>query len=623
MIFGIFNLARRADPSLIRRIINNTKESCPGGTFYAGRDIGLRSSGERSSFFEDRPLKTAIAYNGELYNYTELRRELEAAGCRFSSTLESELVLRAYALWGADCQNKFNGIWAFAVWDGRKNELFCSRDRFGRLPFYYFCDARHFAFGSRIKLLFSCPFISTAPNGGMVFDYLVLDQAEHSEETFYRDAVKLEAGCCLLVSPGKKPVKRRYYDPRCNLEIGDFDKKAFKKHAAEFRALLESSVKARLRPPFPIGCMLSGGLDSGAIGWLADKLVKKPAAGGDDSPVKVKTFCVTFVNEAKFIKAASGILTLPHYYISPGEIKTVSWKEIKAAVLSSEKPTIDTAFYREISIFGKAYEKGMRVLLSGMGADELLAGQETYFKVYLSQIIRSGDLRRFARELKLIYAGRLGDLGITGDIGPDYYKSFLRAQFNAPQLSDFRPEETINRGFLAKHESRRLRYAPRPELNLQKLLHKTLLELSTDFQSDSAWSREPFLDHRLVDYVLALPVCYKIHNGWTKYLLREAMTDVLPEIVCWRKRKYKVGLETWRDFMGRNSANIKAALSGRKFHSAPFVNQKAVLRNFDMLLANAVDPEAVDISALWRFVNLELWLAGNMLLERRRKALAR
>lgn len=581
-----------------------------GGAGAAGK-TGLGFSGDERGFFEDPATKSSAAFSGELYNYRELRLELEKAGFVFRTAKESELVLRAYQRWGAGCQARFNGEWGFAVRDAEKNLLFCSRDRFGLRPLYYFFDGKNFAFASALKALRAFPFVKKEPNKKAVFDYLVLNRPNLPEETFFKDIRQLGPGRCLFLSRAGL-VKKKYYNPRYEPGLGEFSGKALEKHAAEFLGLLKSSLELRLRPPYPLGSTLSGGLDSSSLVCLADGLLAGSPAGRRN----LKLFSIAWEAEAGYIKEVAGKVGFRSWRIGPARAAGASWEEVRKVVLSLERPVSQTTFFGGLALLKKAAGEGVKVILDGGGGDELLAGYpEKYFSVYLGQVIRGGDLARFAREFRVLYAGRLREFGLEKEIAPDFYKTFLRTQTGAPRLSSLFPEATLDKTFFRSYVPRARRRSEKLRLNLQEMLFRDTLKLGCEYNPRASVTyRRPFLDHRLVEYVFSLPACYKLHDGWTKFLLREAMRGVLPEKV--RSRKTKVGgtapISVWKDFLRRNKDKLKAVLGGPVFHSAGFLDQKAVLANFDALFDAAVSPETTDISALWRFVNLELWLAENM-----------
>lgn len=615
MIFGILSLNPRGNAALIRQSLKNAGAAWPGGDVHAGSDIGLRGSAGEDGFFEDAEENTRVIYSGKIYNYAELRGELEAAGAKFKSRLESELVLRAYDRWGAGCQERFNGEWAFAVWNGRKRQLFCSRDRFGLSSFYYFIDKDLFAFGSTGKILFSCQSIKKEPDNNAVFHYLAENNSEFPGGTFFKGIKPLEAGCCILLSPGRKPSFKRYYTPKYNPEMGEFSEKALRKHAAEFLELLKSAIKTQMSPPGTTGIMLSGGLDSSAIACLADGFSAGAASGRGSDPGKLRLFSINWKEEAGYIKAVAGAVSFKHCAISPGEVGGLPWEEMEKRVLASEVPFNSQSDIGHIRIQQRAEKANIKLLLDGNGADELVAGYpERYFNSYLNQIICAKDLPRFEREFKTVFAGRLREFGIDGEMPPGFYKIFLRSQSSAQQLSEFFRGETVDRSFLRRCAPLA---GPPPglPLNLQQELWRDTLGLGNwHIPIRPIKYRYPYLDHRLAEYCFSLPACYKIHDGWTKFVMRTALEGILPEKVCWRKDKVggTVPIYTWKVFLARHKKKLKEILSARDFRSGEFLNQKAILRRFDALFEAAVSPDTSDVSGLWRFVNLELWLRENI-----------
>ena len=166
-----------------------------------------------------------IVYNGEIYNYIELREELKTLGYQFITHTDTEIIIAAYQEWGYDCLQRFNGMWAFAIWDGRRRELFCSRDRFGVKPFYYYWDGINLAFASEIKALLQCPFVNTGPNDEAIYQYLVIGRSEGKDDTFFCNIKQLEPGHYLTVHERGLQVGR-YYSLGYTTELGNFDQKA-------------------------------------------------------------------------------------------------------------------------------------------------------------------------------------------------------------------------------------------------------------------------------------------------------------------------------------------------------------------------------------------------------------
>lgn len=573
----------------------------------------LEAAGPFGGSFNDDKSGSAAALDGELYNAEELRRELCAAGLRFTGGGEAELLLRAYEKWGPACQDRLNGDWAFAVWDAAKGTLFCSRDRFGVRPFYYFSAGGRLCFSSSLRGLLPLLPAAPKPDPGVIFDYLSRGSAGGPGETFLSGVRSLRAGHCLSTGPRGAPAERRYYAPRVNEELGRYDERSAARHADRLRELLLDAVRLRLRPPYPAGGALSGGLDSSTIACLTRRLYDEGSAAAGFGRRDFRLFSVLWPAEAAHIKASAGAAGFSHRRISPRDC-VPSWDYLAGLAAASERPLRDTTFFGEFGVARAAAADGVRVLFDGGGGDELLAGYpERYTNPYLNQLLAGRDLAGFRREFKRLYAGRLEAFGLRGAPGPDFYKTFLRTQSSAPRLSPLYPEETLDAGFYRRHRERDRAAGPRLHLNLQLLLRDNALALGDEYDSTSGLLyRRPFLDHRVADFAFSLPLCYKFRGGWTKYLLRRAMDGILPREVCWRREKVggTAPISEWKTFLGRHSAGLRAVLSARNLRCAEFVDRRGVLKNFDRLLAAALAPDATDNSALWRLVNLELWLGG-------------
>jgi asparagine synthase (glutamine-hydrolysing) len=213
-----------------------------------------------------------VVYNGEIYNYVELRAELSSLGHAFRSETDTEVLLAAYREWGPDFLHRCNGMWAFALWDAKKRELFCARDRFGVKPFYYAHGQDWFVFGSEIKSLLAHPRVARRPNDAMIYDFLSLKLADHTDETFFSGIRRLPAGHTLVYRPRNAPEIRRYWDLNVAFELSA--EPADETRATDrFAELFEDAVRLRLRADVPIGTCLSGGLDSSSIVVTANRLM--------------------------------------------------------------------------------------------------------------------------------------------------------------------------------------------------------------------------------------------------------------------------------------------------------------------------------------------------------------
>ncbi len=559
-----------------------------------------------------------IVYNGEIYNYIEIREQLKSKGRSFTTQSDTEVILQAYDEWGADCLNKFNGMWAFAVWDGRKHELFCSRDRFGVKPFYYYRDGTNFAFASEIKALLQCPFVKTAPEDEAIYSYLVHGRCEGQAGTFFSNIKQLEPGHFLTVNERGLQV-RRYYSLAYTTEAGNFDENASRDHADEFVALFKDAVRIRLRSDVLVGSCLSGGLDSSAIVCVINRFLEGDGHGRESIGERQKTFSACYersaCDERQFIQEVVNTTSVDAHNIFPSGERF--WEEVDDLVWHQEEPFGSTSLYVGWNLARLARENGVLVLLDGQGADEMLAGYHTYFNAYLAQLLIAGQLGNFWREFSAI--GRITKNPVFSSFSfmlpiynalPSAMRSLLRDRIVKGRILKIQDTGLINGAFLAKHA--REDHA-KIETNLQTALWKSETEyglrelLRYEDKNSMAFSvetRTPFVDYRLVELAFSLPACYKIHDGWTKYLLRAGAGGLLPEKIRWRKDK--MGAPTPETaWMRGNVDGVRDIFASKSFRASDYLDRRRILHDIDRLL---VEGSADGLSTLWKPLNLELWL---------------
>ena len=322
-ISGVYDLAQKRKnlQQFLDRMNEAQKHRGPDdrGTFTEGpvglghvrlSIIDLSSAGHQPMLFGDR---YALVFNGEIYNYIELREKLIRAGYSFLTNTDTEVVLAAYDCWGEACQTRFNGFWAIALYDRRKQTLFLSRDRYGVKPLYYTFQPGYFVFASEIKTLLQDENIRRTANDAVIFDYLVNGFVDCTDETFFRDIRRLPAGHCMYLDPqGKREIRSYYELPYSEQLIGQVDGETEER----FRKLFEDSIRLRLRADVPVGSCLSGGLDSSSIVCESSRQLKKQNAGTDQ-----KTFSSCYQGDAnderQFIDAVVEKTGVDAHYIYP------------------------------------------------------------------------------------------------------------------------------------------------------------------------------------------------------------------------------------------------------------------------------------------------------------------
>lgn len=556
-----------------------------------------------------------IVFNGEVYNYIELRAELEKLGHLFISRTDTEVILAAYAQWGERCLSRFNGMWAFAIYDSKARTLFLARDRFGVKPLYYWTSsAGLFAFASEIKQFTVLPGWSARLNGQRAYDYLVFGITDHTEETMFSGVYQVRPGHCVTLavddvsalSPGKSLSTRAWYELRPRPFAGSFDDAA-----REFRHLFEQSIALRLRADVPVGSCLSGGLDSSSIVCVLNEFLRMQ---GVQALQKTFSACsdVDRFDERKWIELVVSKTSVDAHYVYPALDRL--FEESSAITWHQDEPFGSTSIYAQWCVFRLAAQDGVKVMLDGQGADEQLCGYHGFFGPRLATLLKSfrfHDLSRdfsgmrqlhgysFVQSLKFMlpyvlsdtYTQPLRRLGGYSHSRPAWLNcDFLRAKAVDPiqQLG-------AREGSIAELSQSQLTGS-----NLQMLLRWE----DRDSMAHSIESRVPFLDYRLVEFVLGLPDEYKIARGMTKRVLRESMRGVLPDEI--RTRVDKLGFVTPEEVWVREQMpdSFREKIEHTLAVAAECFNPNSVRLEFDHILKGKKRFSFWP----WRVVNFGEWV---------------
>lgn len=546
-----------------------------------------------------------VTYNGEIYNYLEVRDELRAKGHRFHSGSDTEVLLAAYRQWGEDCLARLNGMFAFALWDGVRRRLFCARDRMGEKPFYYHWDGERFAFASEIKGLLAAG-IRPLSNDRAVFDYLDGACLDHSDGTFFEGIWQLPPAHALTVDT--QVAVRRYWDFPPRGESGLSRRDA----AARFRDLFRDAVRLRLRSDVPIGTCLSGGLDSSSIACVANDLMfVEHAVPRELIGERQKTFSSCFedptYDERRFIRPVLERTGAEPHYTFPDSKELVA--VLPHLIWQQDEPFGSTSIFAQWNVMRLAAQSGIKVLLDGQGADELLAGYHGFFGPFFVDLMATRQWKVLAREL-LAYRRLHGPF-------PRYvWANLARALLPPPVVRFVRSRMIGSVDWIASEFRRRWGPVPTPPPHSSSRLHSMQHRLLTwnglrallhsEDRNSMAFgieTRLPFLDHRLVEFLYGLEPELRIRHGWTKAVLREAMAGVLPDDVRWRADK--MGFVTPEDAWFRTSLRefAREILSDARTRARGYLNVDAALREFD---AHAAGLKTLSFT-VWRWLNLELW----------------
>jgi len=564
-----------------------------------------------------------ITYNGEVYNYLELRGELTGKGYTFYTGTDAEVVLAAYAEWGPTCLSRFNGMFAFALWDSRRHQLFCARDRFGIKPFHYYWNGQLFAFASEIKALLLHPNIPKRPNNAIVYDYLALGSLDHTDETFIEGIKRLLPSYYLLFDLDRGGLEiQRWWDVSVNPSLNSGTPADDREFVLQFRDLLTDAVRLRLRSDVPIGTCLSGGLDSsGIVATVNRLLLEEGAVPRELVGERQKTFSACFddpdIDEQLYIRQVVDYIGTESNQVFP-QGEGGLWQELERLVWHQEEPFGSTSIYSQWNVMRLARQNGVTVLLDGQGADELLAGYHYYFGPYLAQTMRargfwamlqSGQAISTATGQSMAFV--LG-LGLYNSLPSIAQRVILNLGNTRLRTNPTVPESMLNPSFERQFAERRtvqgkhLGYHNLAERLYQDVfVHSLPALLRYEDRNSMAFSLEtrvPFLDHRLVEVCFSLPASQRIRNGWTKWVLRQATEDILPEPVRWRRDK--LGFATPEGQWLREGAGwIQSLFNQSQVLSASYL-RLPVIQQFQRL----PDKGQTNITALWRIVNLEVWL---------------
>jgi asparagine synthase (glutamine-hydrolysing) len=563
--------------------------------------IDLSDAGRQPKCNEDGSIW--IVFNGEIYNYQEIRETLAARGHKFSSQTDTEVIVHAYEEWGTDCVERFNGMWSFAIYDKRTECIFFSRDRFGVKPLYFSKDDMGLIFSSEIKGILQHS-VKRAPYDKAVYDYLIHGFLDHLPQTFFQGIERLMPGHSMIYTLLDGRLERfRWYDLDKELEEM-VSRMATEDEAAEkIRELFMDSVRYRLISDVPVGSCLSGGIDSSAIVYAMRDLKER---------AEIKTFSLIFpgkkIDESSFIEEVVADTKVESHSVSPDTEDLV--RDLTDLILTQEEPFGSLSIYGQYMVMQLAHENKMKVLLDGQGSDEVFAGYLIYHKYYLFESLlhlRFGEARASAKrmgnplqDLVLFPAMTvLSALGLSGGWLGRIWLSRMNHLKGWEGMDLANP--LIERGF-----------------DLNRALASDLLRYSIpqllryEDKNSMRWSiesRVPFLDFRLVELAASLPSSCKIRRGTTKYILRKALKGLVSERILGRKDKIGFAAldEDW--LMSQDFVQMAQEIfSSSRFEGRRYWKSQMVMQMLDEHTGAGGRKRKNHSIALWRIINAELWM---------------
>jgi len=488
----------------------------------------------------DISAKLWMTFNGEIYNYIELKETLLRAGHRFVSESDSEVILAAYKEWGTDCVNYFNGMWSFCIYDAEKKICFASRDRLGVKPFYYVNNAQLLAFASEQKAFVASGLISAEPGAHALHNYLISGQTETSPSNFFKEVYELFPGHNLLYQVNTQEILiTRYYhlQDHITLENDDLSEAAL---IEKIRESFEHSVKLRLRSDVEVGTCLSGGIDSSALAVTMSEISRHPV------------YCFTSVfhnqafNEEHFADSVAKKISAKHFKTEPSLQGFLA--EADDLIYAQDVPIWDTSTYAQHKVMQLAKDHGIKVVLDGQGADEIFAGYHHHFYAQWQNLMRSANYFAAAKEMRqsaktianpfLFY--------VKERVKQNYY-------FQKKEFSQF-----FKNDFIKSHDLKNpLQHAGSVNEALLSDIYQTRLKSFLKCEDrcgmwHSVESRTPFSDDvELINLMFSFNGNKKIKNGTSKYLLREAVKNKLPKEIYMRydKKGFETPMQQWMKAM--------------------------------------------------------------------------
>ena len=561
--------------------------------------IDLSPAGRQPKCNEDASIW--IVFNGEIYNFQEIRAKLEKSGHQFSSNTDTEVIIHSYEEWGTCCVERFNGMWAFAIYDKNKGTIFVSRDRFGVKPLYFCKHEKGLIFSSEIKGILQHS-IECAPNEKAIYDFLVLSFVDHLPQTFFQGIDRLMPGESMIYNLSQGTLKKfRWYD--INQELAVMEEVTEECATKWIRELFEDSVRYRLISDVPVGSCLSGGIDSASIVYAMRKLNKNSM---------IKTFSMVFPgkkqDESSFINEVAAATRVEAHNVSPSTEDLL--EDLSDLIWTQEEPFGSLSIYGQYKVMQLANKAGMKVLLDGQGSDEIFAGYFIYYKYYLFESLLSLSMWETIETAKQIKS-KLQDIVLFPAM--TILSALGRSQGTLRNLwlSRIKYLKGLDKIVLANPLADR-------GFNLNRALHSDLTRYSIpqllryEDRNSMRWSiesRMPFLDYRLVELAMSLPSGYKIRKGMTKYILRRAMKGLVSDRILGRRDKigFAAPDEDW--LMSPDFVNtVRQIFASSKFRARKYWNSEEAMHMLEEHTAVDLKSRKNHSEMLWRIISVELWL---------------
>lgn len=540
-----------------------------------------------------------LIYNGEVYNYKELKNELKLKGYTFDSTGDTEVVLKSYIEWGTECFSKFNGMWALAIYDKREKKLIFSRDRVGKKPFYYYKDNDKLIFSSEIKSILKYPGLNIQPNWKKVFRYLSTNYRyiDIDTESYFENIYQVPKSTFIEVDFDFNFKTTQYWKLT---EFNNYSKKE-SDIIDEFRELMIDSVRLRLRSDVPVGCFLSGGMDSTSITSIAYKVLKTPIMAFSGITGEEKGI----YDESEYINEVIQDTNAKYQYIKPDPADI--FDTVDEMLEYHDEPICTVTWYSLYLIVKNMKDAQVPVVLNGHGGDELLAGYWEHYQYNFYDLKQDSQLQH---EIKNWHQNHNRDMSEISRVEKIIDNVVNKRQLEIEKFPDYsyvfngdmQKQYNLNIDIEGISTSSHLTNKMYKEL-FYETVPASLRAEDRNTMAHSIESRSPFLDYRLIEYSYNLDNKYKIRDGIGKWILRESMKGILPEKV--RTRKDKAGFIAPADewFRTINKDQILEMLTSKEFEEIGVFDLKALHKIYQEHLSGEKNHQMF----LWQLINVFLW----------------
>ena len=604
----------------IARMSKSIKHRGPDGYgFFVSGSVGFgfqRLSILDLSTAADQPMfssdgKKVIIFNGEIFNYIEIRRELKILGYDFKTTGDTEVLMYAYCEWGSECLHRLNGMWSFLIYDLDNCKIFGARDRFGIKPLYRYETEKYIFFASEIKAIIASGYYTPKINWRIAAKYLLQEHLDDENNTFYAKVEKVSAGTAfeLSLDGDNKQTNWRYWSVDIN------SKMSIENPAVQFFEIFQDAVKIRLRSDVRVGVCLSGGVDSTSIICMMKKLNDSLSNTNQSNAIQAFSYISSEFDETKYINdTISETNAFLHKFVSnPLSL----WEKLNQVLFYHDEPILSLTHVIGFELFNLASSNGVKVVLNGQGADEYIAGYFDYFQNYWYSLLAEGRFRKTFSEIS--------DYCKMHARNTIFLFSFALQHFIRAQLSRFLIYRKLKKVLAFERSIKNSWYEPEFIRCLQ-LKVSTFEEQSLDNRlkysiersplplylriedrnsmANSVEARLPFMDYRLISFMFNLPYSWKMRGGWNKYILRKAMAEQIPESVRIRSDKMGFPHPAKKWFAGQLFKLSKDIIESRSFSERGIYNVKVIKQDFKKHLGGGVDFSR----NLFRVLQFELWL---------------